>query len=504
MSTKYDAEYFANALKNLPKEYQDVTTPTKEVKSFSPLQIQPPNPTDYSLVATNTKGSKVSQAVDYTTMIAYLRDCNIVADGPMFRKFDGRVYSILPESVFEDQIYNAVYDSGSGYVAKPHEINTVIKASSALLKLTRLHWSRSDTLADYDSPNYPLIAFENGILNLDTNELLPFTPMIDMTNFLHANYDPNVTDAPARAVLENIIPNPQTLDFIFEMIGYILFDRTMSPPAIFVLYGPGETGKSAIANVIATILGDDCVTAMGMKQLTSRFGPASLEGKMLNICGETGSESAKTTGFDGELLKKMSSGERITVEEKNQKQHEIYNTAKVLFCTNSVPDFADDSSGLFRRLCIVPCRQPQDSKARIYDKLTDPQSRSWIINKSLSAYRVLCATKVFTLSPQMKAELEQFKSQNSLLDFVQIMFGTTDRGVVADAIVNDNELCYTVNLYSAYQEFSHASLNQPMSRKKFVEKIRNEFNLEIKKEGIYFPDGKHTTRDRYVKAQGYF
>lgn len=501
MPTKYDAEYFAKALEQVPEEYRQALEPTPKPESFSPIHTVPPKPTDYDLITISQKGNVVTEKVNNPSIIRFLQDSHILADGHLFRKFDGRIYSVMPEDSLTNLVYTAVRaSSGTGYVMKPYEITTIVKASYALLDASSLHWQSPDTLEEYESPNHPLIAFENGILNMDTNKILPFSPYVPLTNCLHARYDPKVTDAPARKVLENILPDAQTLDFLFEMIGYILFDRTMSPPAIFTLYGPGETGKSAIANMIECILGDECVTNMGMKQLTSRFGPAELEGKLLNICGETGSESAKTSGFDGEMLKRMSSGERITVERKNQGQHEMYCTAKVLFCTNSVPDFADDSSGLYRRLYIIPCRQIQDTKARIYDKLTDPVSRSWVINKALSAYQLLCATKQFSQSPQMEKEREHFKSQNSLLDFLQVVFGTTDRATIGNLIVTDPDLCYTTNLYSSYQEFSHASLNQPMSRKKFVEKIRNEFNLDIKKEGMYLADGKHTTRDRYING----
>lgn len=82
----------------------------------------------------------------------------------------------------------------------------------------------------------------------------------------------------------------------------------MNPPAIFLLYGPGNTGKTALHQMIARVVGEQNVSTLGLSQITSRFGTAELNGKLLNVCGETGGASRRQTGVDGELLKKLTDG----------------------------------------------------------------------------------------------------------------------------------------------------------------------------------------------------
>lgn len=135
----------------------------------------------------------------------------------------------------------------------------------------------------------------------------------------------------------------------------------------------------------------------------------------------------------------------------------------------------------------------------IYDQLITPDSRSYIINQSLNAYRIFVDNgKQFSISAEMKEEQAQYMSQSSMMDFVQTVLGCTEQSEVAKAICNDPEYSYTTELYSAYVEYSRATLSQPMSRKRFVEKIRNEYNLKTKTTYFVTPDGKKTTRTKYV------
>ena len=84
--------------------------------------------------------------------------------------------------------------------------------------------------------------------------------------------------------------------------------------------------------------------------------------------------------------------------------------------------------------------------------------------------------------------------------WITYTFDTDKKLEIRDRIVNDPELCYTAVLHHSYKEFCDLTLAKPVGRKRFVEYIRNEYNLDVKNEGIYLADGRHTTRDRYVKT----
>lgn len=472
--------------------------------NYSPVRINDPDPINYQIVnlSTTRNGNTIAK-FNPSGVIDYLRDCGIIYDiDGVSRKFDGRIYAYIEEKNVVDLIYRGVDSQPGSYVATPHDVNVVVSACKSLLPPRYGLFGHFDGAEEYETENVPLIAFENGIYNPETGKMLPFTSWVYLTSYIHARFDPNVEIAPAKNVLKNILPQQETLDALYEMIGYFLFEPTMYPPALFNLYGPGNTGKSAIANMIAEIIGWENVAELGLEQLTDKFTTAELEGKKINICGETDDTPSRQTKVVGATIKKLSDGQRITVQKKYGHPFQMRNTAKLLFCTNSIPDFGDDSSGIYRRLYIIPCRQRQDPKAMIYDDLVTNDSKSYIINKSLDAYLMFVRNgKQFTVSQQMNEEHSQFESQNGWRDFIQNMFGCTDPEEVGKAITEHEDYCYTTELYSAYLDYTRSTLGQPMSRKKFVEKVRNEFNLKTKT--VYFSvciDGtsKGTTRTRYI------
>lgn len=490
---QFDKAYF-------DKEFAErgLTESDSEIKDYNPIRITDPDPINYPIVSISSKGMTKYQP---SFMLDYLRDCKIMYDSAgVCRKFDGRVYSVFSQDQLEGMIYRAVDVQAGRYVTTPHDVDVTVSAAKHLLLPISSLLTMFEGMEKYETENTPLLAFENGIYNPETEEFLPFTPFIFLTTYIHARFDPAVRDAPARTVLMNILPQQQTLDFLYEMMGYLFFEPTMFPPALFNLYGPGNTGKSAISNMITEIMGWENVSELGIEQLTDKFTTAELEGKRLNICGETDDTSSRQTKVMGSVVKKLSDGQRIWVQHKHGRPFRIVNTAKLLFCTNSIPDFGDDSSGMYRRLYVIPCREQQDPKAMIYEKLTTPESKSWVVNRSLFAYKLFVKNgKQFSISPQMAEERKQFESQNSIMDFIQQVIGYTDPEDVARAITEHEEYSYTVELYGAYLEYARATLSQPISRKKFVEKIRNEYNLKTKTVAYRLPTGTMSTRTQYIR-----
>lgn len=484
----FDSAYFDDALGTTDEK-------PPEFQSYAPLRLDLPKSTSFPIMMLGPKGG---MKFNPHGVLEFLRSQYIVFDEGLPRQFDGRIYIEIPLQTVKDYIYDAVALAEGMYVPTDNDIRTILNAARSNLRVRFIGFPELEMGEDYETEPYKgLIAFENGIYNMSTGRLLPFTPFLYLTSYIHAEYDPRVTDADARSTLSGIIPNSETLDFLYEMCGYLFFNPTLYPPALFNLYGPGNTGKSAIAHMIEKVVGKENISKLGLAQLTARFTTSELQGKKLNICGETGDTSSKVTHIDGQLIKSLTDGDEITAERKHVDSFKMVNTAKFLFVTNSIPDFGDNSSGLYRRLYVIPCRIQQDKTASIYDKLTDYASKSWIINMALAGYRnFLDRGKVFSVSPQMEQELAQFKTQDSVMDFIQATFNTTDPTIVAKGIAESEEYCWTTSLYEFYVGYTREALSQPLSRKKFVERIRNEYALRTKTVA-YNVSGLNTTRTKY-------
>lgn len=475
----------------------DVTDPLIANHEFmggnhQPLRLEAPDPRNFNIFSIGARGGV---NFNIRAVVRYVGACHVVYDGGVWRAFDGRVYSNISEKDVTDMMYRAIDACAMNYMPTKNEIANIVNGAKALLAPSlAVGWQNPEDSEPYDvyDQNEALYAFENGILNTETGHLLPFTPSVYLTNYIHAMWYPTLYKTSIEPVLNGIIPDEATRRFFFEMVGYIMYARTMVPPALFVLYGPGETGKSALHHAICTALGWENVSQLGLEQLTQRFMTAELDGKLLNVSGESG-DLGPFNRVNGELIKKLSDGQIIKVERKNGQPYDMRNTAKMLFVSNTVPNFGDTSSGLYRRVHIIPCRVKQRTSEMIYDKMTDPKSRSWLAVKAYEAYRdFVDRGYIFADSESMGVELSAFKSQDAFYDFLQTAFPDTPVQSYGEKIADDEELRYTVQLYALYHDFCISAKAQPMSRKKFVERIRNEFNLITKKKWY-----NGSTRDVY-------
>ena len=343
-----------------------------------------------------------------------------------------------------------------------------------------------------------LVPFENGLYNIQADTLLPFTPDLFITHKLQACYMPAITEHPVEEVYKGILPDEGTRKFFYQMVGYSLFSPTMSPPAIFLIYGPGNTGKTALQSAVTAAAGYINTSALDLTQITDKFGTSELLGKLINFSGETG--TGKTRGdlnpVDGELLKRLSDGQPISVQRKYGQLFTMNNTAKLWFISNTLPNFGDTSSGLYRRLYIVPCRILQDWSSQIYAKLTEPTAVSWLINKAIQGYKEFEANgRRFDVSDEMTAELSAYKTQNPLMDFMEYRYGTMDRGVIQSKL----EGTFVNELHADYKTFVEASGGRPMASRMFSETVRNEFNLMTVKERVTGANGLPTNWKKFVR-----
>lgn len=457
-------------------------------KDYHPIEVPKPDPTQYAIFKVGARGGLSFYP---RNIIKYLAAKWVIYDGRTPRVFNGRSYQVIPDTELDAMMIGAVDSYGTDQMLSNTELNSITRNAEALLSSVKvLTWfddpddMEAYAIAEEPDSVWGLFAFQNGILNTDTQCLLPFTHHLLIRSLYCCRYTPAISTCRAESIIEGILPDPETRRFFYEMVGYILYGP-LNPPAIFVIYGPGGTGKSALSNMISALMGEDMISRVSLNQLSDRFMPALLEGKRLNISGETGEGKNRYTVPDGEVIKQLSGGEEITVQRKHGHPYKIRNTAKLLFVTNTIPNFGDTSSGLYRRLYTIPCRVKQDPTKNIYDLMTDPDSLSWLANVSLQAYREFRERGgVFGVSDEMTKEWQNMRVQDPVFDFLYTFFDSTDIHDICAQIINHSEYRKTKNLYDKYREFCYANAMNPLGSRKFYEKLRNETELDIGKNPI--------------------
>ena len=272
----------------------------------------------------------------------------------------------------------------------------------------------SDTAPKRNYSGVNLIAFNNGILDINTGELLPFSPDRIVTNKIPWDYYPSAYDEQADLTLNRIAcSDPAIRSLLEECIGYTFY-RVNNFRKAFILTGSGSNGKSTFISVLNRILGDDNVSAMDLKNLGDRFSKATLFKKLANIGDDISDEFIS----DPSLFKKIVSGDRIQAEFKGQDAFEFNPYVKLIFSANSIPRMKDKTGAVINRLVIIPFKavfsdSDPDFDPDIKRKLCSPASIEYFIRIGVEGLNRVLKNKGFTKSSKVQKELDDYEEYNN-------------------------------------------------------------------------------------------
>lgn len=320
-----------------------------------------------------------------------------------------------------------------------------------------------------------MIAFRNGLLNIEDDSFVQFTHEHIITNIIPWDYNPNAYYQLTDEVMDNIsCHDKETRSLLEEMIGYCMFRRNELGKA-FILTGSGSNGKSTFLNLLKTMIGRKNLSVLDLKKLDDRFSTVMLFNKLANI-GDDISDEFIT---DSASFKKIVTGEMIDAEQKGQPKFDFEPYVKLIFSANNIPRIGKgkDTSAIKRRLVIIPFNarfdiSNPDFKPFIGDELRGQESMEYMIQLGLKALKNLLKERKFTTSEAMQRELEEFEETNNpVLGFFHEAERDSD-------IKIENEP--TSEVYKSYQEYCIMSNLTPMSAGEFSKQVKKYYGFTIK------------------------
>lgn len=323
--------------------------------------------------------------------------------------------------------------------------------------------------------NAKVIAFRNGLLNIEDDSFVQFTHEHIITNIIPWDYNPNAYYQLTDEVMNNISCHDKEIrSLLEEMIGYCMFRRNELGKA-FILTGSGSNGKSTFLNMLKIMIGRKNLSVLDLKKLDDRFSTVMLFNKLANI-GDDISDEFVT---DAASFKKIVTGETIDAEQKGQPKFDFEPYVKLIFSANNIPRIGKgkDSSAIKRRLVIIPFNARFDSsnpnfKPFIGDELRGQESMEYMIRLGLKALKNLLKERKFTTSEAMQRELEEFEETNNpVLGFFHEAERDSD-------IKIENEP--TSEVYKSYQEYCIMSNLTPMSAGEFSKQVKKYYGFTIK------------------------
>ena len=311
------------------------------------------------------------------------------------------------------------------------------------------------------------IAFKNGVYDFDTDEFLDFSPDYVITNKIKYNYVPDAYSEIVDKTLDKLACNDKQIrQLLEEVIGYTFYRRNELRKA-FILIGDKANGKSTYLDMIKTLLGDDNTTALDLKDLGDRFKTAELFGKLACIGDDIGDEFIPNPAS----FKKLTSGDRLTVEKKGQDPFDFNSYAKLLFSANNIPRIKDKSGAVITRLIIIPFNATFSSDDPDFDpyikyKLRTSDSMEYLIQLGIRGLKRVLENQKFTTSKKVQKELEEYEENNNPV----ILFFKENPKI-------ENEP--TKNVYKKYSEFCIANSFQAMSNIEFSKQVKKRYGLDI-------------------------
>ena len=281
------------------------------------------------------------------------------------------------------------------------------------------------------------------------------------THTLKYVYDEQA-DAPQwQRFLDRVLPEQEAQQLLAEFIGYCLMKHHRLEKMLW-LYGTGQNGKSVTLEVIESLLGSANVSYLSMADLTNDDVKRSgFEGKMLNISTESGRD------VNPNVLKQLTSGERVTVKRLYCDPRETNDYGKVLASFNDLPR-AENTFGYFRRLLILSydVTIPKEEVDRhLADKLKG--ELSGILNWVLQALPGLMKRGEFTHSRNCEQALEKYRLMSD-----NVMLFTSEKCQPYEYTTNGQEV------YTAYRNFCFDSSLKPVGKQKFYERLAVVFPRE--------------------------
>lgn len=303
---------------------------------------------------------------------------------------------------------------------------------------------------------------KNGLLDIVTKELKPHSPDYVSLSQSPVFYDPEST-APTWLSCINAWTEGDSSDgkkiVLQQYAGYCL-SSTMKYAKMLFLVGDGGNGKSTFADTIKMLIGKDATSNIDLDELSSSFGLEGIIGKRLNVV-----EEVSGNFYHSHVLKKLVSGEEVTIKMKYKSQFTFKSEVKFIFAVNQMPRVDDSSMASERRMLTVHFKNNFRDNANVnlrFDTGALAQELSGILNWALEGFRLLEENKGFITTNEQLNTLKEYRQENSSVE-----------GFIAECVIVSEGATEDVpDLYDEYVKFCNKEGRKHKSRIAMVKELK--------------------------------
>ena len=375
------------------------------------------------------------------------------------KKINGQLH------IYEGGIYIPGYDAIERAMVK--EISSLTSNQrNEVLKYLNVVCVEEERTADLN-----LIAFKNGVYNLNTDSLEQFSPQHIITNKIPWNYNPDANSDLVDNVLDKLSCGDKEIRYLLEEVAGACLYRSaaIGGGQAAILDGDKSNGKSTYIHMVQSMLGKDNYSALDLKELGDRFSTIMMYGKLANIGDDISSDYIGDTS----ILKKLITGEVVKAEEKGRPPINFVSYAMQLYSTNGVPRMKDPTGAMLRRLLLIPLNGKFTKDAPDYDpfikyKLEQAEHMERFAYLAVCGLHDVLENRSFTVPAKVEQQKASFEVENNpILAFIE--------DIERENIVNEP----TSDVYKRYQVFCADNGFQPGSNLTFSKSVNRALGTKI-------------------------
>ncbi len=381
------------------REEMPIQSPTREKGVAAPKTSICPPP----VVEKNKKGP-----TPYQTAQMLLARERLIAYGEGLYWFDGRTYRLQNKASLKRLVVHSCRDAvaaaGDGRFIE--QVYQCLQSEPSIYKDERK-----------PSPNH--VVFNDGILDLNSGQLLAHTPDIFTLGCLNASFKKAITGNCPNfdRLIHQIAQGDEILvQRIWEVLAFLLCPD-MRGKSFIVFQGPHDSGKSLLGNFIQGCFDKDSVCSLDLQSFGRNFALSALIAR--SLCVDLDLPAGPINERSASFVKKLTGGEdAISTDRKYLDPIFFYNTAKLLFATNHAVYTTTEDEAFYRRLVVVPFREsiPMDKQDLYLGEKISTERDAVIVRALLQFFPALRARNFqFTGNFQVNEALGDAEDIYSLL-----------------------------------------------------------------------------------------
>lgn len=294
---------------------------------------------------------------------------------------------------------------------------------------------------------------------------MPFNKELFLTYQLPYDYNEEATCEKFYKFLNEVLPDESAQKVLSEYLGYLFIrhgNKSIKAEKMLILYGTGANGKSVVFEIIKELFGKENSTNHSITSLTDSQGysRAQLSGKLVNYGSEIGGK------HEGDMLKKMISGEEIEARHPYGRPFILHTYAKLLFNCNQLPKDVEQTDAYFRRFLILPFNVTieEDKQDKLLASKIIEDELPGILNWVLDGLKRLLAQGRFTKCKASDEILTRYKVES---DSVQMFM--EELNIIKSS--NEKEFHPLKDVYKAYREYCTENGYKPLSKINFSKRL---------------------------------